>query len=154
MEPEFDSSTIDDKAARSCKEGVFHFRQVFIFAEFEMELSQRFQVLQRFRVCEERRDSLRCDISIYDRINERWAEVTPALVTARLVGETRHQLSFQGSSDRRKINARTYCRGIARSYGSRESPKGKVRRRAVNQQKENADDHEPADEFHLENDSL
>ena len=44
---------------------------------------------------------------------KRWAEVTPALVTARLVGETSHQLPFQGSSDRRNLDARTYCLGIA-----------------------------------------
>jgi hypothetical protein len=75
-------------------------------------------------------------------------------VTARPVGETRHQLPFQRSSDRRKINALTYCRGIARSYGGRESPKRKVRRRAVNQQKDNAEDHEPADEFHVERHQL
>jgi hypothetical protein len=29
-------------------------------------------------------------------------------MTARLVGETRHQLPFQRSSNRRKINALTY----------------------------------------------
>ncbi len=96
---------------------------------------------------------MQCDVSIYDGIDERWAEVAPPLVTAGLV-ETRHQLLFQGSSNRRKINARTYCRGIAQSYGGRESPKRKVRRRAVNQQKDNSDDHEPADEFHLESDQL
>jgi len=154
MEPELDSITIDDKTARPGEERVFHFGQVSVFAEFEMELSRRFQVLQRFGIREQRRDPLRCDVSIYDGIDERWPEVTPALVTARLLCETRHQLLFQGSSDRRKINARTYCRGIARSYGGRESPKRKVRRRAVNQQKDNADDHEPADEFHLESDQL
>jgi len=75
-------------------------------------------------------------------------------VTAGPVSETRYQLPFQGSSDRRKINARTYCRGIARTYGGRESPKRKVRRCAVNQQKDNADDHEPADEFHLQSDQV
>ena len=154
MERELDSITIDDKTARPSEERVFHFRQVFVFAEFEMELSRRLQVLQRFGIREQRRDPLRCDVSIYDGIDERWAEVAPALVTARLVGETRHELPFQGSSDRRKINARTYCRGIAGSYGGRESPKRKVRRRAINQQKDNTDDYEPADEFHLESDQL
>jgi hypothetical protein len=73
-------------------------------------------------------------------------------VTAGLVGETRHQLPFQGSSDRREIDTRAYCRSIARSYGRRESPKRKVGRRAVNKQKDNTDDDEPVDEFHLERD--
>src|SRR4029077_19240108 len=115
-----------------------------------MELSRRLQVLQRFGIREQRRDSLRCDVSIYDGIDERWPEVNPALVTARLLCETRHQLLFQGSSDRRKINALTYRCGIARSNGGRELPKRKVRRRAVNQQKDNAGDYQPADEFHVE----
>jgi hypothetical protein len=44
-------------------------------------------------------------------------------------------LLFQGSSDRKKINTLTYRCGIARSNGRRESPKRKVRRRAVNPQK-------------------
>jgi hypothetical protein len=63
-------------------------------------------------------------------------------------------LPFQGRSDRRKINARTDCRGIARSNGGCKSPKRKVRRRAVNHQNDNADDYEPADEFHLQRDQL
>src|SRR4029077_7541723 len=119
-----------------------------------MELSRRLQVLQRFGIREQRRDSLGCHVSINDGIDKRWPNVTPALVTARLLCETRHQLLFQGSSDRGKINALTYRCGIARSNGCRESPKRKVRRRAVNQQKCNADDHEPSYEFHLERDQL
>ncbi len=45
MEPELDSITIDDKTARPREERVFHFRPVFVFAEFEMELARRFQIL-------------------------------------------------------------------------------------------------------------
>ena len=36
MEPKLDSITIDDKAARPGEERVFHFGQVFVFAEFEI----------------------------------------------------------------------------------------------------------------------
>ena len=50
MESELDSITIDDKTARPCEERVFHFGQVFVLAEVEMELSRRFQVLQRFGI--------------------------------------------------------------------------------------------------------
>ena len=50
MESELDSITIDDKTARTREERVFYFGQVFGFAEFEMELSRRFQVLQRFGI--------------------------------------------------------------------------------------------------------
>src|SRR4029077_18326762 len=97
MEPQLDSITIDDKTARPREERVFHFGQVLVFAEFEMELSRRSQVLQRFGIWAQRCDPLRCDVCIYDGIDERWAEVTPTLVTARPVSETRHQLPFQGS---------------------------------------------------------
>jgi hypothetical protein len=93
-------------------------------------------------------------VSINDGIDERWTEVTPALVSACLAGETRHQLPFQGGSDRRKINVRVYCRRIARSYGRRESPKRKVRRRAVNEQKDNGDNREPSEDFQWESDQL
>jgi hypothetical protein len=57
-----------------------------------MELSRGFQVLQCFGIREQRRDPLRRYISINDGIDERWPEVTPALVTARPVSETRYQL--------------------------------------------------------------
>ena len=50
MEAELDSIAIDDKTARPREEGVFHFGQLFVFAQFEMELSRRFQVLQRFGI--------------------------------------------------------------------------------------------------------
>src|SRR4029077_12328813 len=103
---------------------------------------------------EQRRDPLGCDVSVNNGVDERWPEIAPALVTARLVGETRHQLPFEGSADRRKVYARTYRRGIARLYGGCESPKRKVRRCAVDQQNNNADDYEPADQFHLQRDQL
>jgi hypothetical protein len=45
MKPKLDPITIHEKAARPGKERVFHFGQVFVFAEFEMELSRGFQVL-------------------------------------------------------------------------------------------------------------
>jgi hypothetical protein len=45
MESKLDPITIDDKTAGSCKKRVSHFGQLFVFAELEMELSRRFQVL-------------------------------------------------------------------------------------------------------------
>ena len=50
MESELDSITIDDKTAQPREKRVFYFGQVFVFAEFEMELSRGFQVLQRFGI--------------------------------------------------------------------------------------------------------
>jgi hypothetical protein len=45
MESELNSIPIDDKTARPREKRVFHFRQVHVFTEFEMEFSRRFQIL-------------------------------------------------------------------------------------------------------------
>src|SRR5205814_9224084 len=94
MEPELDSITINDKTAWPRKERVFHFGQVFVFAELEMELSVRFQVLQRLGIREQGCDPLRCDVIIYDGVVKCWPEVIPAAVTLHHVCDTRHQLLF------------------------------------------------------------
>jgi hypothetical protein len=93
------------------------------------------------------------DVSINDGIDERWPEITPALVTARLLAK-RATSCFSGKlgpQENQRAHLLLRHRAIVRR---RESPKRKVRRRAVNQQKDNADDYEPADEFHLQSDQL
>src|SRR5947207_14122983 len=149
MKPELDSFAIDDKYPRPAKKRIFHLRPVYAFAECEMEFSGIFSVFQCFWVRQQRRDPVRSDISINNRIDQRGSEVTPAFMAACFAGKPRHQLPLQRSSNSGKIDARTDCSSIARSNRLCELPKRNVRRRCVNQQSNDTDDQEPANQSHF-----
>ena len=90
MKPELDAVALNDKTARSGKKCMFHFPRLYIFAECEMEFPGCPQVLQPFRIRHERRDAVRCDISINNRIDQRRPEVNPMFVPARFARKPRY----------------------------------------------------------------
>jgi len=107
------------------------------------------QVPQRSWIGKKRRDSFRCRISIDDRINQRRAEVAPSLVTSRCSNESRDKLLLQRCSNSGKIDMRTDRGAVTGSQGVRQSPKRKVRRRCVGQQKDNTNERDPANKSHF-----
>ncbi len=51
-----------------------------------------FQALQDFRVGYQRRNAFRSNVSVNNRVNQRWAKVFPPLVTCRSLGEPCNKL--------------------------------------------------------------
>ena len=91
-ESKFDSFPFDNKGARACKECVFYFRPIFSFAGREAELLRMFEALQDFGIGYQCRNAFRGNVSVNDRINQRWAKVFPPFVTCRSLSEPRHKL--------------------------------------------------------------
>src|SRR5205814_254157 len=91
-ESKFDCLSFDNKSARTCKECVFYFRPIFSFAARKSELLRTFQALQDFRVGYQRRNAFRSNVSINDRVNQRWAKIIPPLVTRRSLAKPCHKL--------------------------------------------------------------
>ena len=91
-EPKLDSISFDNKSARACKECVFYFRPIFSFAGREAELLRLFETFQDFRIGYQRRDAFRSNVSVNNRVNQRWANIIPPLLTCRSLSEPRNKL--------------------------------------------------------------
>ncbi len=63
-----------------------------------------FQALQDFRVGYQRRNAFRSNVSVNNRVNQRWAKVFPPLVTCRSLGEPCNKLSLQRRTNSGKIH--------------------------------------------------
>ena len=91
-EPEFDTLSFDNKSARTCKECVFYFRPIFSFAGREAKLLRMFETFQDIRIGYQRRNAFRSNVSVNNRVNQRWAKIFPPLVTFRSLSEPRNKL--------------------------------------------------------------
>jgi hypothetical protein len=91
-ELKFNSIPVDNKSARTSEECVFYFRPIFSFAGREPELLWMFEAVQDFRIGYQRRNAFRSNVSVNDRVNQRWAKVCPPLVTCRSLSKPRHKL--------------------------------------------------------------
>jgi hypothetical protein len=91
-ESKFDSVSFDNKSPRTCKECVFYFRPIFTFAGRQAELLRMFETFQGFRIGYQRRNAFRSNVSVNDRVNQRWAKIIPPLVIRRSLSEPRNKL--------------------------------------------------------------
>jgi hypothetical protein len=80
-ESKFDSISFYNKSARTCKECVFSFRPIFSFAGRKAELLRMFEIFKDFRIEFQRRNAFRSNVSVNDRVNQRWANIIPPPVT-------------------------------------------------------------------------
>lgn len=147
-ESEFDAFSINDKRARPCEKRIFYFRPAFRFATRKPELPRILEVLQCSRIRNKRRDSVWRRVGVNDRVDQRWAEISPALLATGRVNEPRDELLLQRCSNSEKIDTRAEGCAIARSHGDRKSPERKIWRRAVDEQKNNPNERYPADKSH------
>jgi len=91
-EPKFDSISFHNKSARTRKECVFYFRPIFRSAGREAEVLRMFETFEEFRIRYQRRNAFWSNVSVNDRVNQRWAKVIPPLVTCRSLSELRNKL--------------------------------------------------------------